>query len=263
MMERVALALFILVGGGLLSGPVFAGSSDSSAALLDAPPGLTAEYVPPTYDNIARVLWALEAKDLFDDKAVDGYLQITECHLFQKFYANEFRWKKIREGTRDYLEKYKSRFPRRFEYVQPISLDRYDFALKGFPIMPDQQFVGATRLQFSGNFQGATKCPDVILQNFSGYPSGAVLNLKTPFNLSFVRVPEVLAKEYLKIVEEINIKPSEGRPAYIRFRIRVDQFLSEESIDQGNFANFSGALEKVEVFADRELLLPLYTQVFD
>lgn len=261
-MRRFLLALLTLVsvGGGLPRGALAAAESSRSEEMV---PLLSAEYISPTYDNIARVLWALEVKDLFDDKAIDGYLQIAECHLFQKFYSNEFRWKKIREGTRDYLEKYKSKFPRRFEYVQPISLDRYDFALKGFPIMPEQQFVGATRLQFSANAQGATKCPEVLLPNFSGYPSGAVLNLKTPFNLSFVRVPEVLAKEYLKMVENIAVRAYEGRPAFIRFRIRVDQFLNEESIDQGNFANFSGALEKIEVFADRELLLPLYTQSFD
>jgi hypothetical protein len=28
--------------------------------------------------------------------------------------------------------------------------------------MPEQQFVGATRLQFSANAQGATKCPEVF-----------------------------------------------------------------------------------------------------
>lgn len=260
-MRKFLLALLALVsvGGWLPGGALAAGAASSEERV----PLLSAEYVSPTYDNIARVLWALEVKDLFDDKAIDGYLQIAECNLFQKFYSNEFRWKKIRERTRDYLDKYKSKFPRRFEYVQPISLDRYDFALKGFPIMLEQQFVGATRLQFSANAQGVTKCPDVILRNFSGYPSGAVLNVKTPFNLTFVRVPEVLAKEYLKMVEGIALKPYEGRPAFIRFRIRVDQFLNEESIDQGNFANFSGALEKIEVFADRELLLPLYTQSFD
>lgn len=249
---------------GLLPGaawvPCFAGEG---AVPLAPPPGLTAEYVAPSYDNLARVLWALDVKDLTDDKAVDGYLKITECNLFQKFYDNEFRWKKIREGTREYLEKYKSRFPKRFEYVQPMFLDRYDFALKGFPIMPDQQFVGAGRLQFSANGAGFTKCPDVILRNFAGYPSGAVLNLKAPFNLSFVPVSETLAREYLKMVEETGLNTSDGRPAYIRFRLRVDQFLNEESIDQGNFGNFSGVLEKIEVFADRELLLPLYSQNFD
>jgi hypothetical protein len=254
-MRRLLLVLIAFVAvGGWFPSAAFAGSSGSFVA---------SEYVPPTYDNIARVLWALDMKDLFDDKAVDGYLQIAECDLFQKFYSNEFRWKKIREGTRDYLEKYKSKFSRRFEYVQPIFLDRYDFALKGFPVMPDQQFVGTTRLQFSANSEGATKCRGVVLRNFSGYPSGAILNLRTPFNLSFVRVPEVLAKEYLKMVENIAIKPGEGRPAFIRFRIRVDQFLNEESLDHGSFANFSGALDKIEVFADRELLLPLYTQSFD
>lgn len=260
-MKKLLLVLGVLsVLGGWFPGGAFAGSSDSVGGEYSL---FTAEYVPPTFDNIARVLWALDVKDLYDDKAVDGYLQVAECNLFQKFYSNEFRWKKIREGTRDYLEKYKNKFPRRFEYVQPLFLDRYDFALKGFPIMPEQQFVGATRLQFSGNFHGATKCPGLFLPNFPGYPSGAVLNLKAPFNLSFVRVPEALAKEYLKMVEDIVIRPSEGRPAFIRFRIRLDQFLSEEDRDHGHFANFLGDLEKIEVFADSELLLPLYSQNFN
>jgi hypothetical protein len=236
-----------------------AASEDSGSDPLAA----RSAYVSPDYDNIAKALWLFGAHSVDDVEAVDNYLNITECRLYDRFHGNEFEWKKIREAAREYLTKYKDQFPRRFEYVQPLQLDRYDFSLKGFPIVQGQEFNSATRLQVSGNTAGATKCDSIYLRRLEGFPSVMVLTLQQPFNLTFIRVPEELAKEYIKVLENKKIDTRRERPAYVLFRVRLDQYYGVKDQDALYYADFGGEVEKIEVYADREMMYPLYEQTFE
>ena len=218
-------------------------------------------YVPPSFANIARSYWAMNVYNIEDDVMVDNFLKITECDLYRQFYGNEFEWKKIRDSTRAYLQKYKNSFPRRFEYVQPLYLDRYDFNLKGFAVMPDSVFVSTTRLEI-GTMEDDEKCKDMYSKNLEGYPRGVELIIKQPFRLSFVRVNEDLAKEYLKMINEEKINQKDGRLAYIRFRVRFDQYVGESYSNQKTYGDFAGTIETIEVFADRDMMFKIYEQAF-
>jgi hypothetical protein len=219
-------------------------------------------YVQPSYINLARSLWALNAHSLTNDLAVDDFLMISECGLYKRFYNNEFEWKKIREATRDYLSKNKNTFPRHFEYIQPLMLDRYDFSLKGFRLMPGSVFVSSDRLEMAKNLKSEVACKGMSYGYIDGYPSDMMIILKQPFKLDFVRVNEDLAQEYLKIISEREIRLNEGRPAYIRFRVRFDRYLGDNEVGQHEYAIFGGVLETIEVFADRDLMFKLYEQAF-
>ena len=112
----------------------------------------------------------------------------------------------------------------------------------------------------SSYFENEDKCGSQLLTKLKGYPYLAMLSIKQPFKLSFIRANEEMAKEYLKLLETKQIDQTRGRPAYIRFRVRIDSYLGEEYTNQELYGNFSGAIESVEVFADREMLFKLYEQ---
>lgn len=219
-------------------------------------------YVQPSYANLARTLWALNVHSTDNDVAIDDFLMISECGLYSRFYKNEFEWKKIREATRDYLSKHKSSFPRRYEYVQPLMLDRYDFSLKGFGLMPGSDFKSSDRLEMATNLKNSSECPEVSYDYVKGYPSDMMVILKQPFKLSFVRVNEDLAQEYLKILTDREINITKGRPAYLRIRVRFDRYIGNDRTGQGDYAILGGVLETIEVFADRDLMFKLYEQAF-
>lgn len=217
-------------------------------------------YVEISFENIARTMWSMNALSIGNDQAVDDFLKITECDLYSRFYLNEFEWKKIREAARGYLTKYKVTFPRHYEYTQPMMLDRYDFALKGFSIAPASVFASATRLELGLNLHYNAKCKDRVLDGMPGYPTSVMMTMKKPFQLSFVRVNEEIAKEYLKMLEEKNVDVTNGRPAYVRFRIRLESYQGIDYFGQATYGNFGGVLETVEVFADREMMFKIYEQ---
>lgn len=221
---------------------------------------LIQDYVSITYDNLARTLWAMNVHALDDDLMVDNFLRITECNLYNKFFMNEFEWEKIRDATRKYLMKYKEDFPRRYEYIQPLYLDRYDFALKGFELMKDSAFIQSTRLEMAANVYYKSKCGGEAIRHVQGYPDSVVLTTRRPFKLSFIRVNEALAKEYLAFVKGRYNDPKRGRPAFMRIRVRLDQHLPDLQISQGTYSNYGGVIETIEVFADRDLMFKLYEQ---
>lgn len=217
-------------------------------------------YAPPTFSNISRLFWALNVYSTDNDQLIDDFLKITECDLFTRFYTNEFEWRKIRQATRAYLSKYKSNFPRKFEYIQPIYLDRYNFDLKGFPLQAGSNFEASTRMEMAARMDNGERCGGYDITHLDGYPRAAVLTIKTPFKLSFIRANEDLAKEYLKMLDEKGIDQRHGRPAYIRFRVRFDRYIGMEYNNQIKHGNFGGTIESIEVFADRDLMFKLYEQ---
>lgn len=221
---------------------------------------LVQTYFEVNYDNLVRTLWAMNAHALDDDLMIDNYLKVTECNLYRKFYMSEFEWQKIRGATRKYLMKYKDTFPKRYEYVQPIFLDRYDFSLRGFSLMPDSVYQQTTRLEIaSGVFRNA-KCGDSLPSAITGYPDHVALTIRRPFKLSFIRVNEALAKEYLAFLKNRFNNAESGRPAFVRFRVRLDKLLPDSSEAQALYTNYEGVVESIEIFADRDLMFKLYEQ---
>ena len=255
---KFIFSIFILLFA--LTSPVFAQSIKPDKPKLNEQGELMETYSPFTFSNNARLYWLLHVYSVDNDDMIDNYLKATECDLYSRFFLNEFEWRKVREATRTYLDKFKHTFPRRFEYIQPLSLDRYNFDLKGFPLEEGSVFYQSTRLEMSSYMENGDKCGNQSITKLKGYPPMAMLSIKQPFKLSFIRANEEMAKEYLKFLESKQIDQTRGRPAYIRFRVRIDSYLGEEFASQQIYGNFSGAIESIEVFADREMLFKLYEQ---
>ena len=89
-----------------------------------------------------------------------------------------------------------------------------------------------------------------------------MLSVSSPLNLSFIRVPLNLAQQYIKWRAKQGIAKSDNRQAYIRYRIRIDGYEGIKNYQGLNAFNFRGKLMRLDVFADDEMMLPLYNQVF-
>jgi len=220
-------------------------------------------YVQTTYENLYKLAWSYDAFSSADEEDLNTYLMITECNLYNKFFQNEFEWEKIKIATRKFIADNKDKVPRYYEYVQPIFLGRYDYALQGFPIIVDaQEFKGQKNLQFAKFQAGETSCGRMDI-NSRRFPAEGVVSLLSPLNLAFIRVPLPLAEKYIEWRSKQQDIEEGKRQAYIRYRIRIDGYDGIKSYSLGLDAfNFNGKLMRLDVFADKELLLPLYSQVF-
>lgn len=219
-------------------------------------------YTQVSYINLYKLAWSYDAFSLRNEEDLNVYLIISECNLYQKFFLNEFKWEKIKNSTRDFIDSNRQKVPRYYEYVQPIFMGRYDYALQGFPILDAKNFKGQKNLQFANYVPGETSCARFDL-DVAKYPATGVLTIPNPLNLAFIRVPLNLAQKYVEWRSKQGHLQDKERQAYIRYRIRIDGYDGIKKYSSGvNAFNFNGKLMRLDVFADKELLLPLYNQVF-
>ena len=219
-------------------------------------------FAPTSFYTLSKLAWAMNAYELDDNEALDQFLKITECNLYHKFFKNEFEWQKIRATTRSYLVNYGADLPRYYEFMQPIYLERYNFDLEGFPLMPNSKYESAYVIQITEPEIQYNSCGDKFEGDTLKFPLGGILRLRSPFSLSFIRVPNRVAKEYLTLLDRQNIFTDEGRPAYIRYRIELKKYLENVMVKNRSYYVFEGKLLQLDVFADREMILPLYSQKF-
>lgn len=219
-------------------------------------------YAQISYAGLTKLAWSYGAFSIDNLKDLNSYIIITECSLYNKFFSNEFEWEKIRKATKEFIVNEKNNVSRYYEYVQPIFMDRYDYSLQGFPIMEaDKNLKGQKNLQFANFQNGATECGSYNLGD-GIYPSVGVLTLSSPLTLTFIRVPQKLAQQYIDWRAKSGIGTTDNRQAFIRYRIRIDGYEGIKKYDAINAFNFNGKLMRLDVFADQEMMLPLYNQVF-
>lgn len=214
-------------------------------------------YSPTTPTYLAKSYWLLNSLDTESKENLDQYLMVTECDLYNQYYTNDIEWSKIREATKKYIIANKQGFPTRFEFVQPIFLDRYDEATGKFALMKNSQMIGIKQLQISGNYLQSFPCLDNTKYRPDIFPLNAIVTLSRPLNYINVNASPTVVAEYIKYLDEHKTPAQNGRPAYVRYRIKVEQSLKPTPYKSDYFANFFGSLESMTIFGDRDLFIKL------
>lgn len=225
--------------------------------------GVPISFVTTSYSNVIKLMWKMGVFKVDNKSDIESYIKISECNLYLKYFKDDFEWRKIQTATKSYLEKYSPEFSNFFEIVQPLKIDRYDFDLKGFTLDPPNELVSVSALQMY-SMQGAptTECGNISIGD-PKYTGSAILRLKSPINIGYIRIAPELAKEYLHYVED-NQGHLERKIAYIRYRVRIDRYMATESVQSIGVAQvFSGKVLEVNIFADREMFLPLFSQSYE
>ena len=227
-------------------------------------------YYPPTLANFAKTYWRFMKFHTNDDVAIDNFMRISECDLYNEYKHNEFEWSGIREATRNFLEENKKKFPAHYQMVQPVSLGDYDFDRKGFNIVPEHAIEGLKRFEIvSDEFRGEV-CGEK--KPIPGYPKTIALELTRPLIFDFFELEEGVAKEiitqkmelYEKLPPERKIRGYylEAREVYLNAKVKIFAYKpGDVKLRQGyTTAKMLGILERVEVYEDRNLTKLLYAK---
>ena len=222
------------------------------------------EYNDGSFLMLSKMYWAIDKLDIEDNEAIDNYLLINECMLYNQFYHNDFEWDKIREATRTHIKKTMKNFPTTIEIIMPIELARYDVDKKEFIVSEESRIMGMRRLDFSNNPFNRETC------NVSGeikhYPKNIILVLNRPFALDRVPVRPEIAEMYLEDarqeVASLSAKvqmDAYKRKAFLRLKIRISRYKETvRSIGGDLRAVVFGKIEGIEVYADDDKMKPMY-----
>lgn len=263
--------------------PPVSGTTGSSSFATDTPAPVEENssytYEIPTVAKFSQLYWALSKFDLKDDQAVDNYMMINECDIYRDYFHNEFEWQNVREASRNFLKNNKSRFPLRFEIMQPLKFGEYDLKKKRFDVLPLYQIKGIRRFEVYAQDSDTPICGfnnniDSRGAMVPGYPRGLVVELSRPVLMTAVDVPEEAAKKFIKqklaVFKTLSLDQQTTnnlynmRDAFLVMKVKIFSYRKEVAIpDREPAAEVLGILESLEVFADTRKKTLLFSENYN
>lgn len=160
-------------------------------------------YEEPNLENFAFLHWAMNIVDDKTDENIDIFLKLTECQLYQNYNSDEFEWAKIREATKEYIQKNKLDFPSRFELVIPLKMGDYDTERSFFELQEESKIKGVRMFEIvAKDANKRTYCLDGS-RYIGNYYRSFVLEMSRPFTLNIVPVEAKAAKELIESTNKI------------------------------------------------------------
>lgn len=230
-------------------------------------------YLEPTIENLSKLYWALGMFDIDkDDVAVNNYIMINECQIYRDFYTDDFEWNSVQAATREYLRANMKKFPRRFEFMQPIELGRYNEDTQTFEVLTDSITQGSRALYSDANTR-----VDVCgkKNSIEAYPRNVVVSLSRPIHYPQIPINDDLARDYIVrtkirneedfrgVSEEYSLDRLKGyqRLAFIVVKVRMIKFMEMRRTRGGTFPVIFSALEGVEIYEDPKKKRLLYSSL--
>jgi len=220
---------------------------DDEEQMFDNFPTLSNEYFSPTFENLGKTLIAMDYYDLKDDTILDEYAQVNYCELYQTYFTNDFEWQRIREAVRADIKENLRAYPRYYDVVGPMYIDRYDFEREAFKLKPDSRILNVGRLTIYEEMSNIYHCGRTAPSNY--FPVKYVAWLNQPVNITQIKMSPDDAKALLDRLD----RRLEDRMVYVRFRLLVLAVRDVSGLARGATANMHAVLEDISFFEDKQL----------
>lgn len=213
-------------------------------------------FVKGTPANLSKLYWRLHVFDLGDDTAVDNFMLINECDLYQRYINDDFEWTKLRNAARGMLQKERDEFNDQFIFILPVKLGRYDTEKGGFHLVENTHFDNVRRMEVTGNSLSRDICGKT--GEIKDYPRNLMLILKEPFTYNFAKVDEHVAQAYIirkqkEVLDlEYDIRQNRySRVAYVRLRVKLSEYQGNVKGQDGSILSIlAGELQGIDMFED-------------
>lgn len=220
---------------------------DDEEQMFDNFPTLSNEYFSPTFENLSKTLIAMDYYDLMDDKILDEYAQVNYCELYQNYFDNDFEWQRIRDAIRDDIKENLKTYPRYYDVVGPMYIDRYDFEREAFRLKPESKILNVGRLTIYEEVSNVYHCDRTSPSDY--FPVKFIAWLNQPVNITQIKMEPEDAKALLDRLD----RRLETRMVYVRFRILILAVRDVTGISRGAKANMHAVLEDISFFEDNQL----------
>jgi hypothetical protein len=190
--------------------------------------------------------------DLKDDIAIEQFLFINDCDLFNRFSQDSDQWPQIKTATRDMICKQKDEFATRFEILVPISIGPVDKSGKEYSITPAISLANLKQLEVADN-AGSDICGSK--EDMKLYPRSLLLNLAAPISITSLPVtPDIAA--HLDALKDLQ----KASTAVVRLKVRIGKYLGTQQINGSWHAVMSAAVDGYELYNDMDETRLLFAQ---
>ena len=227
-------------------------------------------YESPTLAALSYTYWNVGFYSPDNDNAIDEFIKINECPIYQKYREDEFEWKDIRQATREFLIANRNDFPTRYSFIIPLRFGDYDYKLKAFHLDKSSSIKSKRRFQITTSDFSRKVCTTSHVVNRGGYPRVMTLEFSRPFTLTTIAISEQRAEAMLQEIREKaaknrKIKPENLRYFYLVMNLKIfthGGLEQERNKDGFPVIRLMSILESYQIFEDSELKRPLYGEKF-
>ena len=212
------------------------------------------KYYPVNYKNIAKTYWFLSIWDVNNDKAVDEFVRLNDCSVYETYYSNDFQWQNIRKAVREEIMREKTSYPFRYEVVAPVQLDRYDFDSKMFMFTEKSALTNVTALELLGRSSYKPYCG---LKNPAyHYPGYVFITFKEPLNINGVPLPQNQANALLK---RLQTSGNRSRTVFVKTKFRMSGLEDFKERAISNVITLKAVVEGIDIYEDPDATKLIYS----
>jgi hypothetical protein len=186
---------------------------------------LKVEYVEPTVTNVSNVLFRKGVLKTDDPAAMEEYIRLHECGLYEQYANDDFAWARIRDAYARDLGVRLNSLPDGLEIVSALPLGQYDLEKFEFPIDPAAQmdqtgFINAF-ISKSGSLD-ACSAREVAAFVPRVHPLDLTIKMDKPLTLKAISMDQAAADAFiLSINKRIVAQESQRRQATLVLRVRL------------------------------------------
>jgi hypothetical protein len=217
----IVLCLGFALGAGALGAGIF---PDGRAFAEDAPADASAAppkqiIAPGTFENLLKAAIKLEAFDLNDDAVIDDFAKVVHCDIYQKYFPNEFDWRRVRVAMRQSIQAEMQTYPTLIYLERTEHVGKYDFSSGILELQPESIMRKTALLELS---QGNER--DFCGAKLTVLPATFIAALDNPIQLEGIELGEEEARTVVEGLQTVNPNdPSKlDRLAYGRYVVSLE-----------------------------------------
>lgn len=178
-------------------------------------------------DKLASLSDALFKKGILstdDPAAVEEYIRIHHCGLYEQYAMDDFAWNRIRETEARDLELKLPDLPEGLEVSSGLRLTQYDMGVNQFLIASDQQMDNTGMLTLFNDSSGSfTPCMGSGYSAFVPrmHPLALVMKLDKPVVFTGVPMSRAKADELITTMNKRRGPDEERREVTLVLRVRI------------------------------------------
>ncbi|HEY8963226.1 MAG TPA: DUF4852 domain-containing protein [Alphaproteobacteria bacterium] len=222
------------------------------------------KYTPVTLQTLSDALFKIGVLRYSDSLAVDEYIRIHHCGLYEQYGGDDIAWTRLREAQARELELMTPTFNDYVEIQGTIMLGAYDFASSRFEIDPESALKNTGIIDVV-EYDGGSYEPCVGDQYKLFVPRAHPLHLTTrisnPLTLTSLPVNRQAGDQMVKIINS-RVQNRVTRSALLVMRVHLLGPDPLSGSTEPSSLTVTGDLDEILVYDGPERNVLLYTEKF-
>ncbi len=219
-------------------------------------------YVQASIENVSDALFKKGILKTTDPAAIEEYVRIHQCGIYEQYQRDDFSWGRIREAQARDLESRLNALPDGLEVTNIIRITQYDMNTNQFMLDPKSVLNNVGFLTVFHEPSGYIKSCDYPFVP-RVHPLSLIMKIDTPVTLTGIPMSQ---QDATNLLNEINLRrgpDEERRNVMLVFRVRLTGIDPLTASTDLMHRTVLGELDDIRVYEGANRKTLLFRKVFE